>query len=365
MTTDTLLREPETGFDTEGMDAELAFHSEFPQVKLPFQITIGGLIMDGISISLTKALVSGRLPPDLEYQDELVSMRFDFDGFSVTLFADAILSQDASDPNAPVSVFFTHPTDGHLSPLRYLINSFIAGDTVTLGQLLSNGAAPSQVRPHVARKKPRRGLVSWNVAMLALLGLLFGFAATDLVYQRLLLTQEARPLVITQEVQTLRATAPGQIALLNPDAAEGEVAYKLLTNRGDLLSLRMPCTCASDLAEGAFVGATVLSGDPILTLSSEQSVSLAQARLSQRGLSRYLAGDQAEVVFANGAVIPVTLAIDTSKAQPTATILWPDGTRVSADGTIARLRFNKLNGRLARSVKSRLTDYASLITQRN
>ena len=127
----------------------------------------------------------------------------------------------------------------------------------------------------------------------------------------------------------------------------------------------MPCTCTSDLAKGVFVGATVLSGDPILMLFSDQSEPLAQARLSQRGLTRYLAGDQAEVVFVTGAVIPVTLAIDTSKAQPTATILWPEGTRVPADGTIARLRFNKLNGRLARSVKSRLTGYASLITQRN
>ena len=70
MTTDTLLREPFLNTDTEDQsDVGLAFQSEFPQVKLPFQISIGGLNMEGISISLTKALVSGRLPPDLEYQD--------------------------------------------------------------------------------------------------------------------------------------------------------------------------------------------------------------------------------------------------------------------------------------------------------
>ena len=365
MTTDTLLREQDLGYESEDVDAELAFHSEFPQVHLPFQITIGGLTMEGISISLTKALVAGRLPPDLEYQDELVSLRFDFDGFSVTLFADAILSQDVQDPQAPVSVFFTHPTDGHLSPLRYLVNSFIAGDTVTLGQLLSTGAAPSQVSPQVARKAQGGSLVSWTTVMLALLGLLFGFAATDLVYQRVILTQEARPLVITQDVQTLRATASGQIAMVNPDAAEGEVAYTLITNRGDFLSLRMPCDCASELADGAFAGATVLGGDPILTLLPQDSTPVAYAQLSQRGLERYLAGDQAEVVFASGRVVPVALRMDTSKAQPRATIVWPHGVSVPSGGTIARLRFNKLNGRMARSVKSRLSELVALIPERN
>lgn len=362
MTTETLLRAQDFDLSIEDVVADPAFHSEFPQVDLPFQITIGGLTMEGISISLTKALASGRLPPDLEYQDELVSLRFDFDGFSITLFADAILSQDVNDPSAPVSVFFTHPTDGHLSPLRYLINSYVAGDTVTLGQLLSTGTGPGQIKTHAAAPiaKPKRKL--WRVGVLAVLGFLFGFLATDMIYQRVLLSTEPRPLVISPEVQTLRATASGQLALINPQAGAGDVAFSLLTNRGELVSLRMPCACDATLASGAFEGATVLSGDPILDLTPANAVPLAQARLSQKGLARFLAGDQAEVVFANGGVLPVALQMDTSQPTPTATVLWPAGASLPDEGSVARLRFNKLEGRAARALKAQLTSISTRLT---
>ena len=365
MTTDTLLREPFLNTDTEDQsDAGLAFQSEFPQVKLPFQISIGGLNLEGISISLTKALVSGRLPRDLEYQDELVSLRFDFDGFSVTLFADAILSQDTNDPSAPISVFFTHPTDGHLSPLRYLINSFIAGDTVTLGQLLSTGAAPSQLRPNPPKNVPRRIQVSMRVVALAGLGLLFGMVASDLVYQRLILSYEPRPLVISSSDQMLRATAAGQITFLNPGAAEGDIAFTLVSNRGEFFSLRMPCACESTIAGGLFEGATVLSGDPVLALQSE-SQPVVQADLSQAGLARFFRGDQAEVVTPEGRIQPVRLRLDTSTARPLATVVFPENAKPLVTGQIARLRFNKMNGRVSRYLKSRLAEIAPLFTIRN
>ncbi|WP_370229299.1 hypothetical protein [Cognatishimia sp.] len=356
MTVNTLLRVPEFDLAPEEALTDPGFHSEFPQVNLPFQITIGGLTMDGISISLTKALASGRLPADLEYQDELVSLRFDFDGFSITLYADAILSQDANDAQAPVSVFFTHPTDGHLSPLRYLINSFVAGDTVTMGHLLSSGAAPEQVRPQASTPAAKPARKPLRILLLALLGFGFGFAATDMIYHRVLLSHEPRPLTITQDSQALRATASGQIALINPQAAQGDVAYSLLANRGDLVSVRMPCDCAADPAQGAFQGATVLSGDPILLLTSDTVSATAQLRLSQRGLSRYLAGDQAEVVLADGRIVPVDLRIETPDAQTTATVIWPQDTQAPDPDSIALLRFNKLNGRFVRTLSARLTE---------
>ena len=44
--------------DTEprSEDPELSFHSDFPQVKIPFQATIAGVQMDGISLSQTTSL---------------------------------------------------------------------------------------------------------------------------------------------------------------------------------------------------------------------------------------------------------------------------------------------------------------------
>jgi hypothetical protein len=91
---------------------------------------------------------------------------------------------------------------------------------------------------------------------------------------------------------------------------------------------------------------------------------VATARLSFRGLERYLAGDQAEVVFVDGAVVPVSLKMDTSEVQPTAKIEWPGQFVFPPEGTVARLRFNKLNGSLVRSLKSRFDALTPLISQR-
>lgn len=342
--------------DTAVNHSELAFHSDYPQIKMPFQVVIGGIHMDGLSLSLTKALVAGKLPEDLEYQDELISLRFDFDGFSITLFADAILSQDSTDLSAPISVFFTNPTDAHLNPLRYLINSYISGETVTLGHLLSVGATP-QVESVSSPVKPlqeRRSL--FQAALFVGLGIAFLWLATGLVRERILLSYEPQPIQLMANEMALRATAAGQLLSLNTHAREGEIAFGIMSNAGEVINLRMPCDCEARQADRSFQGASVLAGEAVLYLSNGPSL-FADHKLSSAGTKRLLAGDQAELVLGDGTVYPVELSLLSADAASTVRVEFPPELRVEGGPDLAQLRFNRLSPETQRASFERMSKW--------
>lgn len=322
------------------------YQDEFPQVKLAFQAVVGGLHLEGISLSLDKALVHGELPHDLEYQDELISLRFDFEGYALTLFADVILTQESDAPHAPITLHFTNPSDPHLAPLRYLINSYIAGDLVTVGNLLSHQRAIHH-RETISEPDPRPQTVRFAARLLLILALSLGlFAlAAQTFYERIILSYEPNPVQITLPEYPLRARASGQIAYMNANAAKGDVAVTQIANSGVVFDLVMPCDCQAVVAPGVFEGATMLAGDRIFTLYERLGPLSAEIRLSENGIARYLAGDHASLEFANGQTVPVSIG-STAAGQDGAmrlTLIQPDPELVGQDQTrIGRLRFSKI-----------------------
>lgn len=328
---DHVLTEPDLDIDPLEQDS-------LPQVKIPFEATVGGQTMPGVSLSLTKALVEGTLPQDLEYQDALISLRFDFDGFSITLFADVILSGDVAGARDQVALYFLQPADAHLGPLRYLINSFLAGDTVAIGALLH--ASPQTEAPAKGAKVIKRKGLRWQALLLAFLGAGLVASASFLVFQRLVLSYEPAPIVFQRPYSALRAPTSGQIVALDLRAAQGEVAVSLLSASGNLVTLRQPCACNAETAPDVFEGAGVLSGEPILRLSDPEASLVAQTRLSTRGLARFFAKDDAQIQLQNGDVLGVSVTLDPSE-KTTATVAWPTDVAQPADGTIARLRFSR------------------------
>ena len=337
-------------------DPELSFHSDFPQVKMPFQATIAGVQMEGISLSQTKALVQGVLPEHLDYQDDLISLRFDFDGFSISLFADAILAQDRKGGNAPITAYFTQPTDAHFMPLRYLVNSYLAGDVVTVGHLLSTGA---QTQVDDAGPDPLPKPVSrWRMAALWAMGPLLIYLFSQLFVSKAIYAYEPHPVIFAHSEQVLRATVSGQVVALNPNARAGEIGYTLMGSTGELVSPRMPCNCLSEASEGVFVGATVLAGEPVLNIRDRYAPIEAGVTLSQSGFDHHLTGARAELLLRDGRVVPVELSTQgLNSATMEVDVRLPKTLGDIAAGDVARLRFNRMPaawGRAAHSLTSRM-----------
>lgn len=284
---------------------------EHPQLEIPFSVKIGDRRLGGRSLSLTHAVAEGLLPPALNGAVEPATIRFDFHGFSVQLFADVAIHKegDAGDPS--VILRFNDPTGSHLAPLRYVLNSYLAGDMVSMGGLLGYTgpvqvkskakAAPDPFSVRLGRFARRSAVVAASVALIAVAG--------GGIYERLTLGYEPRPVTIGPSGSTLRATAAGQITYVDRNASAGDVIYSISANSGDFLSVKMPCDCTVDALPDFFEGATVMTGTPLVTLVDPSAPLTAQTELTFEGVATFLEGAQPELVFSDGTVLPVGLEL--------------------------------------------------------
>ncbi|WP_134643113.1 hypothetical protein [Pseudaestuariivita atlantica] len=277
---------------------------EHPICPIPFTVQIGDDKMEGTGLSLTHAYVRVPVSPDegLIGTRHLASIQFQFEGFQLDLTPEVIIARGRE--HGEVALEFADPTGAHLPQLRYVINSFIAGDFVTLGAFLSYTGPVKPKSPKAqAGEKKRNYVKSLGVILVSLMLIA---VALNIVMQRYIHSYEPRPVFIAQAGQELRSTSAGQITYLNPEAGEGEVIYSISANSGDILNFQLPCDCTITLADGVFEGATVLPSDPVLSFHQRGETRVqVEAMMSVEGLSRAVNGENVSIVMSDGRVLPV------------------------------------------------------------
>jgi len=282
---------------------------DHPMIDMPFHAEIDGRHYLGRSISLVRAGIGGLVDPQLEGAQRIAWVVFRFNGFTVALTIEVRL-EAVNTKTGTATLVFLDPLGEHLPQLRHLMNAYIAGDLVTLGNALSAGvAAEASARPNAA---PDRGIgakmrqLSGTVAIIALSALLVTLVAQR-VFQRAFTTTLATPAIAGFDGRTLAATATGQIDFLNPQAKPGEVAFAIRANSGETLSVTMPCDCRIEPL-GVEAGATVFAGDPILRLSAPDAPLILSGSLPAGRAIDLAAADHVELRFADGTHFAATLA---------------------------------------------------------
>lgn len=332
------------------------YENEHPQLQIPFTAHIGERRMEGKSLSVTKACVSGLLGPAANWKRQPVILAFAFEGFVVSLFLEADIYKVGADDSAEFELVFNEPTASHLAPLRYILNNHLAGDLVTMGRFMEY-AGPTKVQtttPKANRTFANRMRDGARASLLVALSIGLVAVAANVVHERLVFSYEARPVVIDQQGDTLRATAAGQITYADSNASVGDVVYSIGANTGSLLSVRMPCDCEIRPMPEFYEGATVLAGTPLVQLIAADAELQASTQISYQGVARLLAGDTPELVFADGRIIPVALTLADTSDIPGNVDVIPADIRIDdpniALGETTRLRFrrdlwpNGLNG---------------------
>ncbi|MEL6838262.1 MAG: hypothetical protein AAFP85_03165 [Pseudomonadota bacterium] len=326
------------------------YENEHPQLQLAFSAHIGDRRMEGKSLSVTKACVSGLLAPAANWKRQPVILAFAFEGFVVSLFLEADIYKVGAEDSADFELVFNDPTASHLAPLRYILNSHLAGDLVTMGRFMEY-AGPTQVKANAGQ--PKRTLMNRlrdgvRASLLVALSVGLVAVAANVVHQRLAFSYEARPVLIDQQGDTLRATAAGQITYADSNANAGDVVYSIGANTGSLLSVRMPCDCEIQPAPEFYEGATVLAGTPLVKLVAQDAELQASTQISYQGVARLLAGDQPELVFPDGRILPVLLDLaDAADLPPNADVVTADIRIDPTDadtvtiGETAQLRFRR------------------------
>ncbi|NCO21888.1 MAG: hypothetical protein GW905_07780 [Rhodobacterales bacterium] len=336
--------------DVAPIPADFLFDREHPVLPIPFTLHLPGGSFQGLGLSLT-ALHLGPPPQGARVgragARHLAKLEFNCEGFSIDLYPEVTVT--ASDAQGAV-LQFTDPTGAHLPQLRYILNSFIAGDLVSLGGLLGH-TGPTRVKPAKSDQGADRvgAGTARRVAAVALSGLLI-LGALAAIYQRYTTSYEPRPVFVTRQGNDMRATSPGQITFLNPEAKSGEVLYAISANSGDTLNFLLPCACEVALASGIYSGATVLPSDPILTIFDTNVQVRVQTQMSIEGLTKAVNGEQVYLDMSDGRAIPVQV-VQTSATSEAAlrgdlympVVLLPDegALNVADIGKPARVRLKR------------------------
>ncbi len=290
-------------------DMPLAGPADHPMIDMPFHVEIDGRQYKGRGISLVRAGVSGLLDPQSAGVERIAWVVFRFQGFTVALSIE-VRMQDVDLAKGTATLMFLEPLGDHLPQLRHLMNAYIAGDLVTLGNALSvNVAGAAGARPkagHRAARGQRWRTIGGTALILALTAALLTLVAGK-VFQRAFTLTLATPAVIGFEGRTLAATATGQIDFLNAEAKQGEVAFAIRANTGQTLSVAMPCDCRVEVM-GVAAGSTVFAGDPILRLSAPDAALVLTGAVAPEQVMELAGAASVDLRFADGGHVTATLA---------------------------------------------------------
>lgn len=326
---------------------DFPYDTEHPVLNVPFSAIFGDSKLEGTGLSLAAAYVkiSGPFDPRWTNHRAPVALKFDFENFSVQVNANVIVA--GSRGPGEMTLQFADPLGPHLPQLRHILNSYIAGDLVTLGSFL---AYTGPTKPKAAKADEStplslriRGYATAAASALAIL------AAVGLMYQRATSSTEIRPVFVERDGRPMRATTAGQISYLNPQAKKGEVVFSINSNTGDVLNFQLPCDCEVSVTDGMFEGATVLPVDVILSIFNEKVGVRVNTQISIEGLTKVMDGAAAYLDLDDGRTIPVqvvstsatTVAADQGELFVPVDIVPPEGVLTTEDiGKTARLRLS-------------------------
>ncbi len=290
--------------------------NEHPLMDIPFMVGIDGRQYRGMRLSLAMAEIGGLMDPGLENATRLMRLVFPFNGFSVTLGVLGLIKHVDRDKGL-ATVTFVDPGAEHLPQMRHILNSFIAGDLVSLGGVIGVGStlpspAARAATAALSRKMTLSRLLGASGMVLAT-ALLVGGAGV-LAYNRIFTQSIATPGRAMQDGMTLGAIAAGQLDYVNLEASVGEVAFSIRTTSGDLLSIAMPCTCKAQLL-GTSVGATVQAGDALMTVSEPDAPVIVTTQVTPDELLALAFADHVSIRFADGTEVRARAETESLRGQ--------------------------------------------------
>lgn len=342
---------------TTPMIAPLSAGNDHAIVDLPFTAVIDGRQFRGHGLSLVSAHVVGLMGATTAGIPRIVRLVFDFDGFAVTLVVLADVREGQSGAGE-LELSFTQPSGPHLPQLRHILNAYIAGDFVSLGEVIGvAGTTPPKPAKMADTGNGRK--VAQGIG-LALLTMLLAAVAAGLIYHRSFVQLLPDLGIVTLQGETLRATASGQIAFLDTKAPLGQVALAITTASGDVLSLTMPCDCTAN-SLGLNVGSTVLAGEPVLQLSPPGAAVVVLAAIPPALGFDLARGDTVELTLPNGSIATATAKLTPTEhalltptlplpaafvGQPVQVRLIRDGGWITTPISIVRHWFLQASGKL-------------------
>jgi len=313
-TVDHLNREQEwehaAGFTSAEQGPDIIEDNEHPFIRLPFSVSIDGRTYEGSEISMVAAKVAGLASRQLIGLIKFAVFRFNFDGFSIALPIEVKVTSE-SVAAGQLNLNFREPTGPHMPHLRYILNSWLAGDYVHMNGVIEAPRKTGSVSHALGAQRVRRagrfrrflGALLVGSASFALL-----IVAANAISKRLFSSDVAGVSIVDKSSTPLRATVGGQLAFIDPHAAMGKPAYSILASNGASVTVAMPCDCVID--ESVENGATVAPGETLMLLSKRGAAPIVHSNFNAPDLRLLAAGATPQIELPNGETTPARVEID-------------------------------------------------------
>jgi mannuronan synthase len=298
------------GFGNAEQGPDIIEDNEHPFIQLPFSVGIDGRTYEGTAISMVGARVAGLASRHLVGLGKFAVFRFNFDGFSIALPIEVKVASESVE-TGQLNLKFREPTGPHMPHLRYILNSWLAGDYVHMNGVIDAPRKTGTVSrvPGAQRVRQAGGFKRFLGALLvgsASLALLI--VAANAIGKRLFISEVGGISMVDKSTTPLRATVGGQLAFVDPHAAMGKPAYSILASNGVSVTVAMPCDCVID--KSVENGATVSPGEALMLLSKKDAAPIVHSNFNASDLRLVAAGAIPKIELPSGETTPARVEID-------------------------------------------------------
>jgi len=263
---------------------------------------------------------------------------------------------------------FVNASQRQIAVLRYIIDAFLSGEIVSLGDILDVTARTNAAVPRTVPKRPEpktavgrfiesmRPVLSYGAIALATFALLaFVFTA---VYERLFVTR-ALSAAISIDTITIAAPVSGQLEVVTEGADLIPGAPAIAVRDWGQREVLVEAKCACPVVERILpVGSTVIEGAPVLRAALVGAKPYVRAVVDEDTLLRIREGSVATLEFADGTTAEVNLtdhppralgvAAMPGSASTASIVAFDPGREIPLDwyGAPVRVRFDSFGASL-------------------
>jgi alginate biosynthesis protein Alg44 len=298
------------GFGTAEQRPDLIEDNEHPFIQLPFSVGMDGRSYEGTAISMVGARVAGLANRHLVGLSKFAAFRFNFDGFSIAIPIEVKVTSESLE-TGQLTLKFCEPTGPHMPHLRYILNSWLAGDYVHMNGVIdaprksaSVARAPGAQRVRQAGRF-RRLL---GALLVASASLVLALVAANALGKRIFIAEVAGVSIVDKSTTPLKATVGGQLAFVDRHAAMGKPAYSILASNGGSVTVAMPCDCVID--KSVENGSTVSPGETLMLLSKKDAAPIVRSNFDASDLRLLAAGAIPKIDLPSGEAVPARAEID-------------------------------------------------------
>ncbi len=263
---------------------------------------------------------------------------------------------------------FVNTSQRQIAVLRYIIDAFLSGEIVSLGDILDVTARTHAAVPRTVPKRSEpqtaagrlmerlRPLLSYGAIAIATLALL-AFVVTA-VYERLFISR-ALSAAISIDTITIAAPVSGQLEVVTEGAALIPGAPAVAVRDWGQREVFVEAKCACPVVERLLpVGSTVTEGAPVLRAALVGAKPFVRAIIDEDTLIRIREGTVARLEFADGTITEVNLTDHPPRALGVAglpgsastasVVAFDPGREIPLDwyGAPVRLRFDSFGASL-------------------